>query len=306
MRHSLVLIALACTAAWRLSAADAPASPDPSYRARIEAERRERVQRLTAPEGWLTLVGLHFLRPGANPVGSAPTNSIVLPKGPPQLGTIVLQPDGRTTVTLNPAAEARIDGRERLSAPLEDPAGGEPVRITWQTLTLFVIERGGRKAVRVKDSAADARVHFPGLDYYPIDPDWRIEAEWEPFEPARRVNFQNILGQESTALVPGQAVFTREGQRFELVPLVEGPDEPLLFVISDRTSGHETYGAARFVSADPPQNGRIVLDFNQAINPPCAFTSFATCPLPPRQNQLPIAVTAGEKKYRGAASDHAP
>lgn len=280
------------------AAAGAP-EVDPAYAAEVNAARAARQQRLTASDGWLTLIGLHFLQPGANPIGSAATNAIVLPKGPPQLGTITLAADGRVTVTLNPAVGARIDGRERLSARL-DESGGEPPRLTWGPLTLFVIERGGRKAVRVKDSEADARVHFAGLDYFPTDGSWRVEAEWVPFDPAREVKFQNILGQESNALVPGKAVFTRDGRTFELLPLVEGPDEPLLFVISDQTSGNETYAAARFVMAAPPTGGRIVLDFNLALNPPCAFTSFATCPLPPKENRLPIAVRAGEMKPRGA------
>jgi uncharacterized protein (DUF1684 family) len=282
-----------------LAVAD-PAPVAPAYAAEISAARAERQQHLTAPDGWLTLIGLHFLRPGANPVGSAPTNAIIISKAPPQLGTLTLAEDGRVTITLNPAAGARIDGRERLSARLDAP-GAEPPRVTWGSLTLFVIERGGRPAVRVKDREADTRVHFRGLDYFPIDPSWRIEATWVPFEPAREVKFQNILGQESTALVPGKAVFTRDSQTFELLPLVESPDEPLLFVISDQTSGNETYAAARFVSAEPPRDGRLLLDFNLAVNPPCAFSPFATCPLPPKENRLPIAVRAGEKKYRGSA-----
>jgi uncharacterized protein (DUF1684 family) len=280
-----------------------PATVAPAYAAEIAAARAERQQHLTAPDGWLTLIGLHFLRPGANPVGSAPTNTIVIPKAPAQLGTLTLAEDGRVTITLNPAAGARIDGRERLSGRL-DEQGAEPPRVTWGSLTLFVIERGGRQAVRVKDSEAVTRVQFRGLDYFPVDPSWRIEAAWVPFEPAREVKFQNILGQESTALVPGKAVFTRDARTFELLPLVESPDEPLLFVFSDQTSGDETYAAARFVSAEPPRDGRLILDFNLAVNPPCAFSTFATCPLPPPQNRLPIPVRAGEKKYRGSA-EHA-
>ncbi len=273
--------------------------PDPAYVARIEADRATRRERLTMADGWLTLVGLDFLQPGANTIGRDPSNAIVLPKGPPQLGTITLESGGRTTITLNPAADARIDGRLVLGGSL-DAYGDAPPRVTCGTLSLFVIDRGGRKAVRIKDGEAEARTHFLGLDYFPIDPSWRVNAEWVPFDRPREVKFQNILGQESPALVPGKAVFTRDGKRFELLPLVESPDEPLLFVVSDLTSGKETYAACRFVNAEPPEDGHIILDFNEAVNPPCAFTRFATCPLPPKENRLLIAIRAGEKKYRGA------
>jgi uncharacterized protein (DUF1684 family) len=278
------------------------AANDADYIAQVAAKRAERVQRLTKPDGWLTLIGLHFLQPGANSVGMAANNSIVLAKGPPHLGTVTLAADGTASITVNPAADdVLVDGRQVLSAPLrEGEEGRSSTLVTWGTVSFFLIERGGRKALRVKDSASERRTHFLGIDCFPIDPSWRIEARWVPFERSREVMIKNVLGQESAALVPGKAVFTREGRTIELLPLIEGADEPLFFVISDLTSGGETYAAARFVYAEPPRDGKLVLDFNEAINPPCAFTPFATCPLPPKENRLSIAVTAGEKKYRGA------
>ncbi len=278
------------------------AAADVGYVARLEAQRAERVNRLTKPDGWLTLIGLHFLQRGANSIGSAANNTVVLAKGPAHLGTATLASDGRVIFTVNPAVadEVLVDGRQVLSAPLlEGGEGQASTLVTWSTVSFFVIERGGKKALRVKDSASERRTHFLGIDYFPIDPSWRVEARWVAFERPREVMIRNILGQEEPALIPGKAVFEREGKTFELLPLVEGADEPLMFVISDATSGEETYGAARFVYADPPRSGKLVLDFNEALNPPCAFTSFATCPLPPKENRLPIAVRAGEKKYRG-------
>jgi hypothetical protein len=167
------------------------------------------------------------------------------------------------------------------------------------TLSIHVIDRGGKKALRVKDSEAERRTRFAGIEHFPVDPAWRIEAEWVPFDRPRAVPIKNILGQESDALVLGEAVFGRDGHTLRLLPIQEAPDGPLFFIISDLTSGAETYGAARFLYADPPRDGKVTLDFNRAINPPCAFTPFATCPLPPKENRLPIAVTAGEKDYRG-------
>jgi len=276
------------------------AGPDPDYVKSIEQERADRLARLTKPDGWLTLIGLHFLSPGANTIGSAPDNALVFAAGPAHLGTVTLSPEGRVAVTLNPSLGARIDGRERLSAELNDGSkGGAVTTVKVDALTFFLIDRGGKKALRVKDSASERLTHFLGLDYFPIDPSWRIEAEWVPFERPREVPIRNILGQVSPALIPGKAVFHRDGRTYELLPLIEGADEPLFFVIADTTSGNETYAAARFLYADPPQGGKLVLDFNLAVNPPCAFTPFATCPLPPKENRLPLAVTAGEKKYRG-------
>ena len=161
------------------------------------------------------------------------------------------------------------------------------------------MQRGEELYLRVKDSASDRRKHFTGLDYFPLDPAWRIEAQWVSFDPVRQVNITNVLGQVSPAPVPGKAVFTREGRTFELLAIDEGADEPLFFVLSDQTSGAETYAASRFLYAERPKDGKIVLDFNRAENPPCAFTPFATCPLPPKENQLALRVTAGEKVYRG-------
>lgn len=271
------------------------------YVAKLEAARTERVKRLTKPDGWLTLIGLHFLQPGANTVGTAANNAIVLAKGPAHLGTVTLAGDGRVSLTVNPAADdVLVDGRQVLSAPLREGGEGQAsTLVRWGTMSFFVIERGGRKALRVKDSAAERRTHFLGIDYFPIDPTWRVEAQWVNFEKPREVMIRNILGQEEPALIPGKAVFERDGQKYELLPLIEGADEPLFFVIADATSGEETYGAARFLYAVPPREGKLVLDFNEAVNPPCAFTPFATCPLPPKENRLPIAVRAGEKKYRG-------
>jgi uncharacterized protein (DUF1684 family) len=298
MKKRWILILVALTALCVTHAATEETA-DPDYVATIHAARAARLQRLTKPDGWLTLIGLHFLRAGNNSIGSASDNSIVLAKAPAHLGTVTLDADGTAYVSLNPGAEALVDGREVLRAKLEDGGERSPTQVTCGTLSFFLIDRGGRKALRVKDSESKRRTEFVGLDYFPIDPTWRIEAQWVDFERPREIMIANILGQESPALIPGKAVFMRDGRTFELLPLVEGTDEPLFFVISDLTSGKETYAAARFVYAEPPHNGKLVLDFNKAVNPPCAFTPFATCPLPPKENRLPIAVTAGEKRYLG-------
>jgi len=300
MRRELFCVGCMVIATAVASAA-APAADGEAYAKEIEAIRAARLARLTTPDGWLTLIGLHFLNPGENTVGSAKDNTVVLAKGPAHLGRIAVAADGSVKIALMPDAEARIDGRAILVGELHFGDAGRPTVVSCGTISFFVIERGGKLALRVKDSASERRTHFLGLDYFPTDPAWRIEAQWVPFDEPRSIPITNILGQVSPANAPGKAVFEHQGKRYELLPIDEGPGEPLFFVISDATSGNETYGAARFVYADAPQgDGKVILDFNRAQNPPCAFTPFATCPLPPQENRLPFAVTAGEKNYRGA------
>jgi len=238
------------------------------------------------------------LKDGENSVGSAKDNDVVLAKGPAHLGKVTLGEHERVAIALAPDADARIDGRAIMTGELFWQSG-RPTLVSAGPVSFFVIDRSGKKALRVKDREAEGRTHFLGLDYFPIDSAWRIEAQWVEFDEPRHVPITNILGQTSPAVVRGKAVFERDGKKFELLPIDEGPGEPLFFVISDTTSGNETYGAARFVYADAPDNGKVILDFNRAENPPCAFTAFATCPLPPKENRLPFAVTAGEKNYRG-------
>lgn len=270
----------------------------------VEQWKQGRLQRLTAPDGWLSLVGLEWLHPGANRVGSASDNDIVLKVGPAHLGVVTLAADGAVKIVLAKDSGASIDGKPVQEATLVDDiqAGenGHPTTIAFGTANFYVIERDGRKGLRVKDADAATRKHFLGLDYYPIDPSWRIVADWVPFDPPHKLEIGSVLGTIDKVDVPGKAVFKRGGHTFELLPYQEEPGGELFFVLADRTSGKETYGAARFLYAALPKDGKVILDFNRAYNPPCAFTEYATCPLAPPENRLDVAVTAGEKKYRGS------
>jgi uncharacterized protein (DUF1684 family) len=199
-----------------------------------------------------------------------------------------------------PAADVRIDGKPVRRAELKWDVPSAPTLVTADSVTFFAIDRSGKKALRVKDSESPRRLKFAGLEYFPIDRAWRIEARWEPFEKLRMMPVANILGQSSMELVAGKAVFERDGKKLELLAIDEGPDAPLFFVITDLTAGKETYGGGRHLYAERPKEGErtIVLDFNRAENPPCAFTPFSTCPVPPKENRLPFAVPVGEKTYR--------
>jgi uncharacterized protein (DUF1684 family) len=273
-----------------------------AYIDEIERWRRWRIEQLTAPDGWLTLIGLEWLRPGANRIGAAPANDIVLGAGPAHLGTITLTADGHASIRLTPDVDAHIDGSDGTEAALIDDAqgGGRPTIVRFGTASLSLIDRDGRKGVRVKESNAVTRMHFLGLDYFPINPSWRIEATWVPADEPQTLAIPSTLGTVRERPVLGRAVFTREGHTYALSAAGAAGDR-ISFVIADATSGRETYGGARFLTPDLTEDGRMVLDFNKATNPPCAFTPYATCPLAPAENRLDMPITAGEMTYRGAA-----
>ncbi len=292
-------LALALTV---LTASVAPLAAD-EFTGSLEQWRADRVARLTAPDGWLSLIGLHWLQPGENSVGSAADATIRLDTGPACLGVVELTADRNVLFTAAPGSMANVTGgqvrNQETGATELNYKEGRPSIVSAQNLSFVIIQRGEKLGLRVRDSESDRRRNFAGIDYFEADPTWRIEAQWVAFETPREIPITNVLGQTSLNKVPGKAVFTREGRTFELLPVAESANDELFFIISDATSGEETYGGARFVYAGPPQGGKVILDFNRALNPPCAFTPFSTCPLPPKENQLPIRVTAGEKNYRG-------
>lgn len=277
------------------------AGADPDFIRQTQAWQATRAANLTAPDGWLSLIGLEWLKEGANRVGSAADNDIVLHAGPAHLGTVTQAADGSLSITVAHGSGATIDGKHVASAPLIDDmhATGKPTTVAFGSASFFIIERDGKKALRVKDENASTRTGFLGLDYFPIDASWRVEATWVPFDPPHELEIGSVLGTVNKEKVPGKAVFARDGHTFELYPIQEDADS-LFFVFADRTSGKETYGAARFITTGLPKDGKVVVDFNQAYNPPCAFTPYATCPLAPPENRLDLRVTAGELKYRGS------
>jgi len=273
----------------------APSGAD--YTKQIEGWRAQRVERLKAPSGWLSLIGLHWLKDGKNSVGSAKGNDVVLAAGPAHLGTITLK-DGKATIDIDPKSAATVDGKTAASAELLDDSHEKPTTVAFGTASFYLIDRNGKKALRVKDSEAKTRKQFKGIDSFAIDPGWRVEAKFEEFKPAHTLEIPTVLGTVDKMTVPGKVTFTRDGKSYSLLPVLEAPDaKELWFIFADRTSGKETYGAARFLYADLPKDGKLTIDFNKAYNPPCAFTPYATCPLAPPENRLDLRVTAGEKKY---------
>ena len=298
MLHSAIgFVAAALAAGVGLSQAG-PAG-DSTYLQEIQKWREGRIERLTKPSGWLSLVGLDWLKEGRNTLGSAKDNDIVIPTAPAHLGTIVLS-NGKASIALDAKSAATIDGAAKLEGELLDDTHEKPSIVAFGTTSFFIIKREDKYALRIKDSEAPTRKHFVGIDYFDIDPSWRIEAKWEAYNPPHEVEEPNVIGQVDKVIVPGAAVFERNGQKIRVEPVIETPgDTELFLVFADKTSGKETYGAARFVYTEPPKDGKVIIDFNKAYNPPCAFTPYATCPLPVAQNRIKVRVTAGEKKYRG-------
>lgn len=275
------------------TAAAAPAPFDPAtYRTEIEQWQKRRTERLTAEDGWTTLVGLHWLKEGENDVKLANGTDVTLAMN-----------NGKATLHAQPSMT--IDGKplNGNASILDDNDEGGPTIVSMGSVRFNVIERGPRWALRVKDSQAETRTHFKGLEYYPIDTKWRVEARLEPYNPVKKIPITDITGLTSDSDAPGALVFTIDGKEYRLDPILEEGSDELFVIFRDGTSKDTTYPAGRYLYAKKPgPDGKTIVDFNKAYNPPCAFTTFATCPLPPLQNRLPIRVEAGEKKYAGAHS----
>jgi uncharacterized protein (DUF1684 family) len=271
---------------------------DNAYQQEIERWHAQRIARLTAPDGWLSLIGLEWLKPGVNRIGSAADNDIVLAKAPTHLGSIEWADDNSLSIELDSADGVKIDGVAGTRALLRDDSQANPATVAFGTVNFIAVDRGGRKGLRVRDGEAETRTQFAGIERFPVDESWRIVADWVPLDPPFQLATGTVIGTIENYPAPGRAEFDRDGKRFQLYPVLETPGDTQLFLIfADATSGKETYGAARFLYADMPRDGKIVLDFNKAYNPPCAFTPYATCPLAPPENRLDLRVTAGELKY---------
>ena len=268
----------------------------------IQDERAARLQRLQKPDGWLSLVGMHWLELGNTRVGSATDNGTRLDVGPPHLGVVKREASGRISFTPEPGVEVTVNGQpasagaELVSDADAGDAGPTVVGFNKGDASFIVIKRGDRYALRVRDALAPTRTAFPGIAYYDLDPTLRVVAKFTP-HPARQViKIINILGMEEAMDNPGRVSFTHDGKPYSLEAVDEG-DHRLFLIFADRTSGHESYSAARYLYADyPGPDGTTVIDFNKTYNPPCAFTNFATCPLPPPTNRVDLAIRAGEKK----------
>lgn len=275
-----------------------------SYRAQIEKYRADRITELKAPDGWLAVAGLFWLHEGENRAGSDASAIVRLPpRARARVGTFVLG-NGQVTFTADPSAIVTAGG-QRVTAFAFDPRKDERSAIATSGVTMFIIRRGDRLGVRMLDPESDARTHFHGLKYFPLNPAYHVDATFVPSPAPKRISIVNVLGMTVPMESPGYVEFTLKNKRYRLDPVYETPKhEDLFFLFKDLTNESETYGAGRFLHVPLPVNGHVDLDFNRAYNPPCAFTAFATCPLPPLQNHLALRIEAGELKYGGRGTGH--
>ena len=285
------------------SAADAPTA---DWQRDLLAWREKRAAGLQAPEGWLSLIGLEWLKEGDNSIGSARDNKIQIAKAPPHLAVVRLEKGGAMRL-LPPAggfpADLMLDGKPASEQPLSSDDAPSPSKLSLGGLAITVIHRDERFGFRIKDAQAPTRTGFHGLKWYAPSAAYRVRARWIPYSPPKTLDIPTILGTVTRLPAPGVAEFVIAGKTYRLEPVLEEPDSTsLFFILRDTTSKTTTYGAGRFLTTAFPdhgltQPGEIWLDFNRLYNPPCAFTPYATCPLPPPQNRLSVALPAGEQRY---------
>jgi uncharacterized protein len=267
---------------------------DKVYRAEVEQYRRDLEAKLTSDTGWLTIAGLSFLVKPETTFGSDPSNDLVLPGDTPaHVGTFVMD-GGHVSVRLESGIQVRtLDGKPFQGGQIKSDGGGPPDRLVLGDVQVWVHESGERQAIRIRDKHNSLRTTFAGMRWYPVDPTYRIEATFVAYDKPKELKVPNLLGDIDTMTAPGQVTFMMNGQEQTMVSVTD--DDELWFIFRDLTSGKTTYPAARFLYAPLPKDGKVVLDFNRAENPPCAFNSHATCPLPPRENRLNVRVEAGEQ-----------
>jgi len=298
-----LVVAVLCAAAISVISA---AVEDDVYRKTVEKWRQEREDRLKADDGWLTVAGLHFLNEGENRFGSSPTNDIVLPESaPPEVGVFTYR-GGKLTARIKDGVTALQSGKPVRQA--EFKVGVQQDALTVGGLTMWMHYSGDRHAIRVRDQNSPLRKNFTGCKWFPIEEKFRVAGKFAPYAQPKPVRFPNILGDYEAYDALGLVEFTLDGQPYKMEGVGSGPANArrLFFVFRDLTSGKESYPAARFLYADLPKPGTtdVVLDFNQAQNPPCAFNPYTTCPLPPEQNRLRVRIPAGEKNYHGPNETH--
>ena len=262
----------------------------------IQAWRAARHERLNKPDGWLTLVGLEWLEPGETRVGRSADNDVQLGGGPDYWGTVVLK-DGQLSFQSLDSERVEINGHALSQSRLVPDTEGEPTVISSGTLSFNIIFRESY-ALRIKDSQAGALKNFRGVDNYPIDQSWRIESSLIPATEGAMLEITNVLGQVYELAVFGTFEFKKDDKTHQLLGLGTRDSENLWFIFADRTNGHGTYGAGRYLYSDGmPVNGQLTVDFNKSYNPPCAFNPYSTCPIPPQGNRLDLFVLAGEKDF---------
>jgi uncharacterized protein len=298
--RSTLLISFTFCASLPAIAQGAPAPAlDASYRQSFAKWKAELVE--DRRQNWLTLVGLFWLKPGENTFGSDPANALVLPAVPARVGTFLLQGKD-VTANFLPGANACIGGKAVTTAKLDPDVSGHPSVVELGNFRMNVIQRGERTGIRARDLKNSAVEKYPGPAFYPLNSAYMVVASWVPSDGKRVVQVPNVLGDVSATPVPGEIRFSLGGKELRLTALGGDAEHGLFIVFNDLTRKSDTYPAGRFLDTDAVRHGRVLLDFNKAYNPPCSVTPYATCPLPPKENQLGVEILAGEKYDRAKAA----
>jgi uncharacterized protein len=272
------------------------------------AWRSQHATDLQKPDGWLSLIALEWLEPGDTSIGAAQENKIHLPNtAPAHVAVLNLE---NNAVMLEPPKEGfpsglQIDGLPAKQQTLRADQDRDKFNshVTIGAINFYVIKRADKFAIRIKDAKSPSLLEFHGLKWFELNPEYRVIAKWTPYVPAKSVSLLTLVGTEYSEPVPGFAEFTLQGKTYRLEPVLEDPNNPkLFFILRDATSTETTYPACRFLYTTFPshgvdQPGELLLDFNHLENPPCAYTPYATCPLPPTGNRLAIALPVGEQRY---------
>jgi uncharacterized protein len=270
---------------------------DPAYRKQVEEWRKKAEESLKRDRGWLTLSGRYVLKPGENRFGTAPTNDIVFPKGagPAGMGSVIVEPGRGVTVKTVEGLKMKASDGEFTERMMSTGTENRDWVSLGERAHFHIIERDGRYILRLADNESEVRKKFGGRVWYGVDDNYRVPAKFVLYDPPRKVPIVNVLDEVSDEVAPGYVEFEIGGRPHRLD--VVGDDEGLFIIFKDGTAGDTTYGSGRFLYIDkkPKPNERFLLDLNRAYNPPCAFSEFTTCPLPPKQNILPVRVEAGEK-----------
>jgi uncharacterized protein len=270
---------------------------DPKYIQEVHQWDQKRVSRLKEETGWLNLAGLFWLKEGNNSFGSAKDNDIIFPSGPAHIGNMFLR-DSVVSFTALPEVEVLNDGKTVSQITLLDDISENPTILQSNSLKWYIIKRPKGFAIRLRDLNAKLVKEFKGIERFPINEDWKLQAKFVKYTLPKKMEIPDITGVVGEEISPGKVTFLKDGKQFSLDAIDEG--DKLWFIFADETCGDETYGAGRYLYADKPDSlGNITIDFNLAYNPPCAFTKFATCPFPPEENYMKLKITAGEKMWGG-------
>jgi uncharacterized protein len=268
------------------------------YAAGIEKWRVARAGVFKLEDSWLTVAGLFWLKEGVNTVGAGAGFDVELTENFKQgkFGEIIFQ-NGKATLKVENGIEASVGGRQISEIELVSDDKDATTIVQTGSQSFYLIEREARFGIRLKDKNSRERVNFTGLKWFPVDEKYKIEAEFESYKEPKEILIPNVLGGNYKMKSPGLLHFKLKGRKYTLESVVEDLSGGLFIIFRDATSKRETYGAGRFLYTKKPENGKVILDFNRAENPPCAYTAFATCPLPPLQNRLKVEIKAGEKRY---------